>query len=85
MRDGVTIELDEKTLGNLGELAKEAGMNDGEYLRKLLLDRAATHLKRHEAGRSFFCVENGGVPPEVSSKRVCATPKRKRSTSHKQK
>ena len=54
MSDGETIELDEETFDNLGELAKEAGLSNDEYLRKMLFDRASTHLKQREAERSLF-------------------------------
>jgi len=69
MSDGYTIALDEATHNSLGELAKEAGMTGSEYLRKLLLDRAADCLKRQKAEGSLFCVENGGVPPKCQDKR----------------
>ena len=63
MDDNNTIELDEKTLDNVEKLAKEAGMSKDAYLRKLLFDRAAEHLKQQETGRSLFFAANGGVPP----------------------
>lgn len=50
----VEFELDEDILKNLDTLAKTAGMTREEYLRELLLDRAAAHLKQQEAGGSLF-------------------------------
>jgi len=54
MNDNNAVELDEETLSNLDELAKEAGVSTDEYLRLLLLERASVHLKGQETGRSLF-------------------------------
>ena len=54
MNDGETIELDEETFDNLDELAKEAGLSNDEYLRKVLFDRANAHLKQQQPERSLF-------------------------------
>jgi len=54
MNDNNAIELDEETLNNLDELAKDAGVSNDEYLRLLLFDRASAHLKEQETGRSLF-------------------------------
>ena len=63
MNDTDTFKLDRETLGHLTALAKDAGMPEGEYIRKILLERAAEHLRKQETGASFFLPQNGGVPP----------------------
>jgi len=54
MNDTDTFKLDRETLGHLTALAKDAGMTKGEYIRELLLERAAEHLKKQEADASLF-------------------------------
>jgi len=54
MNDTNTVELDNETISNLDELAKEAGVSNDEYLRLLLLDRASARLKEQKDERSLF-------------------------------
>ena len=54
MSNNDTFELDKATLDDLDILAKEAGMSNDDYLRKLLVDRATKHLQRQDADPSLF-------------------------------
>ena len=54
MNTGKRIELDAVSAANLHALAEAEGMNAEGYLRKMLLDRAARHLKQLKIDRSLF-------------------------------
>jgi len=48
------IDLDTISAADLYALAKAEGMNAEEYLKKLLFDRAARHLKQLKIEHSLF-------------------------------
>ena len=54
MNTGRRIDLDTISAADLCALAKAEGMNAEGYLRKLLFDRAARHLKQLKIDRSLF-------------------------------
>ena len=67
MNTGRRIDLDTISAADLCALAKAEGMNAEGYLRKLLFDRAARHLKQLKIDRSLFL-------PKMVECHQCAPP-----------